>query len=274
MGCNKKRHNDSIQERGRYSTVPNELWSFPIDYAAKFIWGYLLSCGPSWNTSRNNIAKSLGMSVNTVSKHVYDLITYNMVQLTSDSDEAWEFEIIPVDEWKMPKNDESECEEKNDQSVITINNLREVDQNRSRSKFDPHTISIPFFKQAIKENPTEAVIADLRLMLKKDHFHQEIEGAVIQWVEDYGSVIELDRLIEVPELIFRIKKSKKQQDLKQDAIETIRAAYKLGLASYESKNVKRPVSAVPAVAVMAEQKFLDENFPDITDELLNEAGDK
>lgn len=99
MSINKKSINDFIQKRGSFTMVPNEIWELNnIDHLSKVIWCYLYSQDPDWSSSRNNVARNLGMGVHTVSNHVNKLEELGMV-VVDRTQESWSFEILPPDKW-------------------------------------------------------------------------------------------------------------------------------------------------------------------------------
>lgn len=60
---------------GDYTVVPNSLLnSQSIEPIAKIIYAYLRSKGSRWNVFNNNLAKSIGISVNTLKRYIQQLI--------------------------------------------------------------------------------------------------------------------------------------------------------------------------------------------------------
>lgn len=60
---------------GDYTVVPNSLLnSQSIEPIAKIIYAYLRSKGARWNVFNNNLAKSIGISVNTLKRYIQQLI--------------------------------------------------------------------------------------------------------------------------------------------------------------------------------------------------------
>jgi len=60
---------------GDYTVVPNSLLnSQSIEPIAKIIYAYLRSKGARWNVFNNNLAKSIGISINTLKRHIQQLI--------------------------------------------------------------------------------------------------------------------------------------------------------------------------------------------------------
>jgi hypothetical protein len=100
MSVDKKRFNDHIDERGRFSRIPNEIWELDIDHYEKLIWSYIASRPSWWKSSRNNIASNLRLTTKTASKHLKTLVSLNMLAIKENEFGAWDFEIIPPNEWK------------------------------------------------------------------------------------------------------------------------------------------------------------------------------
>lgn len=112
MSVNKKSYNDHMQERGAYAIVPNEIWERnDLDHTAKVIWCYILSRKADWNSSRNNIARNLSMSVNTVSHYVEQLKALNILSVTNSPQGSWNFEIIAPDQWLPESNKGAESKQ-------------------------------------------------------------------------------------------------------------------------------------------------------------------
>lgn len=99
MSVNKKRINDYITARGGFTMVPNELWELNINTTAKAIWCYIFSRKASWQSSQNNVARNLKLHANTVAKHVPKLVELNMLKITKGTNNAFDYEIIPPNEW-------------------------------------------------------------------------------------------------------------------------------------------------------------------------------
>lgn len=60
---------------GDYTVVPNSLLnSQSIEPIAKIIYAYLRSKGARWNVFNNNLAKSIGISINTLKRYIQQLI--------------------------------------------------------------------------------------------------------------------------------------------------------------------------------------------------------
>lgn len=99
MSIAKSRYNDYYDSIGGFHRVPNDIWEVKIDHTCKVIWCYLLSRPLNWDSSRNNIARNLEMSVNTVSACIAKLEANQMLIKTSRNGQNWDFEILPPSEW-------------------------------------------------------------------------------------------------------------------------------------------------------------------------------
>lgn len=102
MGVNKKRYNEHIDRD--YVRIPNFLPTLKVDgldVYAKMIWLYITSEGPSWDSSRNNIARNLGLAPETVSEKVKILQNLNMLVIKTGKGNSWNFEIMPTNEWAI-----------------------------------------------------------------------------------------------------------------------------------------------------------------------------
>lgn len=100
MAVDKNQYNNSITARGSFAMVPNELWERDdLDHTAKVIWCYILSRDPKWDSSRNNVARNLGMDGKTVTKYLKQLVQVNLLQVRKGANNSWDFEIIPPAQW-------------------------------------------------------------------------------------------------------------------------------------------------------------------------------
>jgi hypothetical protein len=110
MSINKKNHVDFLQKRGKFSMVPNEIWeTVDLDHIGKFIWMYILSQDPNWSSSRNNIARNLGIAKDTVTKYINLLIKLNMLKISVSGRHSWDFEIMPPDHWTKIRPDQNQA---------------------------------------------------------------------------------------------------------------------------------------------------------------------
>ncbi len=79
--------------------VPNQLWELKeVDQYSKVIWCYIYSQREDWASSRNNLARNLNMSVNTVTRHVESLEKLGML-VVDRTHEAWSFTPLPPTNW-------------------------------------------------------------------------------------------------------------------------------------------------------------------------------
>lgn len=89
-------------QRGQYSMVPNELYcAKELKGIAKLIWGYLIAQAPYWESSRNNIARNLGLWPQTVTKYLRQLETWNLLVITKGRRGAFDIQMLPPDQWRI-----------------------------------------------------------------------------------------------------------------------------------------------------------------------------
>ena len=99
MSVNKNAINNQIQDRGKYSQVPNEIWEVKdITVYAREIWIYLLSCHPQWKGSIANLSRNLGFSLSTAKRAVEQLESFGMLK-TTQHNKGTDFDIRPSSEW-------------------------------------------------------------------------------------------------------------------------------------------------------------------------------
>lgn len=107
MSINKKRYHDSMTGRGQFAIVPNELWNLQLDVYCKSLWAYLISMPSNWDSSRNNIARNLGISKDKTSETLKILEGHNMLRIEVAGDGAWNIDILPPEEWVGPDQKQS-----------------------------------------------------------------------------------------------------------------------------------------------------------------------
>ena len=104
MSINKSKLTKSIQDRGNYTPIPNDIWSCPISCKAKIIYVYLLSNSDKWNPGIREIANSTGVSTDTVSKSLIELENACMLQIIKPEYRGMRTQYIfsSVLDWKSP----------------------------------------------------------------------------------------------------------------------------------------------------------------------------
>lgn len=81
MSVNKSKLVKSIQDRGNYSTVPNELWELSVSVKAKTAYCYLLAQSDRWNPGVREIADGISMSKNSAREAIRELEAAGMIEV-------------------------------------------------------------------------------------------------------------------------------------------------------------------------------------------------
>lgn len=142
MNVQKTAYTKEIQDHGEFVMIPNEIFERrDLDHLAKLIWCYVTSRPPYWNSSRNNLARNLGIDRETVSKYILQLTDRNLLRVTIGMRKSWNFEIVPKSEWTLdPFSSERQCLLKVDE--ITCQNQMAI----------PPTLNTIKLKEVIKGN--------------------------------------------------------------------------------------------------------------------------
>lgn len=110
MGILKTKFQEEMQHRGQFSIVPNEIHSrnLNIKYSCRMVWIYLLSQGSTWECSRNNISKNIGLSKDKVSEFLKALEKRKMISISVEGpSNKWHVEIYPPSEWIYDMQEEA-----------------------------------------------------------------------------------------------------------------------------------------------------------------------
>lgn len=100
MNVHKEGYTREVASRGQYTMIANEIFERQdLGHLAKLVWCYITSQRPNWSSSRNNLARNLGIDRETVSKHVTQLIEKNLLRVRNGARGSWEFEIVPPSRW-------------------------------------------------------------------------------------------------------------------------------------------------------------------------------
>lgn len=157
-----------IIRKGYYAPIPNELFEATnVDHIAKLIWCYLFSKPENWNSSRNNLARNLGMTNNTVSAHIKQLESFNMVKVVNGERGAWDFVMLSPDEWNFNAPD-----------LINLDTSTESISTPLPSQNERHTKEDVIIKKILKpknvvkdEEPIPEELNDYYLILKSVSLH-------------------------------------------------------------------------------------------------------
>lgn len=100
MSVNKSKLTKSIQERGNYSIIPNELWKLPLSVKAKTTYCFLISQSDSWNPGTREIASGTSTSLPTVRKALTELERVKMIVINEGPHGFRNlYEITGTNEW-------------------------------------------------------------------------------------------------------------------------------------------------------------------------------
>lgn len=102
MSLNKSKLVKSIQDRGQYTVVPNDLWEKPIKPSAKIVYVFIISQSDGWHPGQRSIATRTGYSQSTVSNALQDLQDTNMLEIISNGVGMRHTYIInAIEEWNF-----------------------------------------------------------------------------------------------------------------------------------------------------------------------------
>lgn len=151
MNIDKSAYNNYLQERGGFAMPANELFEVKIEILAKWIWYYILAQKPTWRSSRNNVARNLNLSVNTVSKHLITLEECGMLIVDRTNEGGLKFQFPPVSNWT---DSEGNVEARLRQKMAT---------DRGGSKFDlaPSTVDPHSILPLLQEKNIEPVFVEV-----------------------------------------------------------------------------------------------------------------
>lgn len=79
MSINKSALTKSIQDRGNYTTLPNDIWSTPISTKAKIVYIYLLSNREKWAPGTREIASATAIGRDSVKAAIQELEAHSMI---------------------------------------------------------------------------------------------------------------------------------------------------------------------------------------------------
>lgn len=79
MSVNKSALTKSIQDRGNYTTLPNDIWKAPISAKAKTVYIYLISNGEKWAPGTREIAAATSIGRDSVKTAIEELEKHNMI---------------------------------------------------------------------------------------------------------------------------------------------------------------------------------------------------
>jgi hypothetical protein len=79
MSVNKSDLTKSIQSRGQYSIVPNEIWNLPLSKHAKIVYIFIISQADTWNPGTRQIAEGTCSSLTTVCNALKELQDHYML---------------------------------------------------------------------------------------------------------------------------------------------------------------------------------------------------
>ncbi len=103
MSVNKSQLTKSIQDRGQYATVPNELWTLPLSIKAKTAFCFLIAQSEKWNPGLRGIAAGISMSVSTAKRAIEELESANMIQVESSPNGLRNvYTFTSINDWTVP----------------------------------------------------------------------------------------------------------------------------------------------------------------------------
>ena len=82
MSTNKSKLTKSIQDRGNFTPVPNDIWEAPIPTQSKLIFIYLLSNSEKWAPGHREIHSNTGVRRASISNYIKELEDKNMLTVT------------------------------------------------------------------------------------------------------------------------------------------------------------------------------------------------